>query len=75
MIDVNYADNLVFLANIPAQADSLIYKLEQAARGVGFNVNLDKTDSMYVKQDGAFKRQASEISRPFYISQQQYLMY
>ena len=36
MADADYADDLVFLANTPAQAESLMYNLEQAVGGIGF---------------------------------------
>ena len=49
----DYADDLTHLANTPAQAISLLYSLEQAARDIGLFVNSDKTDFMCFKQDGA----------------------
>ena len=36
MTDTDYTDDLVLLANTPAQAKSLLHSLEQAARGIGF---------------------------------------
>ena len=52
IIDEDYADQ-VFLANTPTQAESLLHSLEQAARGIGLNMNSDKTEFMYFKQNGA----------------------
>ena len=44
--DTDYADDLVLLANTPAQAKSLPYSMELAARGIGLYVNSDKTEFM-----------------------------
>ena len=38
------ADDLVHLKNRPAQTESLLHSLEQAARGISRNLNLNKTD-------------------------------
>ena len=48
-----YADSLVLLANTPAQAESLLHSLEQAAESIGLNMNTNKTDYMCFKQEGA----------------------
>ena len=40
------------LANIPAQAESLLHSLEQTAGGIGFHVNADKTEYMCFNQRG-----------------------
>ena len=45
------ADHLALLANTPVQAESLLYSLKQAARGIGLNVN---SVFMSFSQDGAF---------------------
>ena len=37
--DADYADDLVFLANTPAQAKSLLQSLEQSARDIGLYMN------------------------------------
>ena len=37
--DADYTDDLVLLANIAAQAESILHNLEQAAEGIGFHVN------------------------------------
>ena len=38
--NVDYVNNLGFLATTPAQAESLLHSLEQAARGIGFFNNM-----------------------------------
>ena len=44
--DANYADDIALLANTPAQAESLLHSLKQAAAGIGLHVNADKTEYM-----------------------------
>ena len=34
------------LANTPAQTESLLHSLERAAGGIGFYINVDKTEYM-----------------------------
>ena len=44
------ADNaydIALLSNIPAQAESLLHSLEQAAGGIGLHVNVTKTKFIY----------------------------
>ena len=43
IMDVDYKDDLVLLTNTPAQAKCLPHSLEQAARGIDFAMNSDKT--------------------------------
>ena len=43
MTDTDYADDIPFLANTPAKAESLLLSLERAAGGIGLHVNADKT--------------------------------
>ena len=38
-LDADDAEDLVHLANTPAQAESQLYSLEQTARGIGFYMN------------------------------------
>ena len=45
--NADYADNITLLTNTPAQAESLLHCLEQAAGGIGLHVNADKTEYMY----------------------------
>ena len=40
------------LVNTPDQDESLLHKLELAARGIGLYVNSDKTEFMSFNQDG-----------------------
>ena len=49
---MDYAYDIVLLANIPAQAESLLHSLEQAAAGIGLHVNADKMEYMYFNQRG-----------------------
>ena len=51
----NYkADDLVFLTNTPAQAESLLHNLEQAVRNINFDANSNKkSEFMCFKQDYA----------------------
>ena len=46
----NYADDIVLLENSPAQPESLLHSLEQAAGGIGLHVNADKTEYMCFNQ-------------------------
>ena len=41
--DADYADDIVPLANTPAQAETLLNSLERAAAGIGLHVNAHKT--------------------------------
>ena len=50
--DADYADNIVLLANVPAQAEILLHSLERAAAGIGLHVNADKTEYMCFNQRG-----------------------
>ena len=51
-MDADYADDIALLANTPAQAESLLHSLEQAAGGIGLHVNRDKTEFMNLNQRG-----------------------
>ena len=51
MTNTDYADNIALLANAPTQAESLLHSLEQAASGIGFDVNADKIKSVSFNQD------------------------
>ena len=44
IMDVDYANDIALLANTPAQAESLLHSLEQAAGTIGLHVNADKTE-------------------------------
>ena len=51
-MDTDYADDIVLLANTPAQAKSLLHSLERAAGGIDLYVNADKTEYMCFNQGG-----------------------
>ena len=48
--DADYTDDIVLLANVPAQAETLLHSLEQAAAGIGFHVNTHNTEYMCFNQ-------------------------
>ena len=41
--DADYADDLALFADSVTEAQSLLHKIEEAAREIGLNVNSDKT--------------------------------
>ena len=47
MTDADYADNLTFPLNTPAQAEALLNNLEHAAGGIGFSVK-DKMETIWI---------------------------
>ena len=51
-MDADYADDIVFLVNTPAQTESLQYNLKRATGGRFFYVNADKTEYMCFNQRG-----------------------
>ena len=48
IMDAEYADDIVLLANTTAQAETLLHSLERAAGSKGRYVNADKTEYMYL---------------------------
>ena len=50
--DADYTDNIVLLANAPAQVEILLHNLERVAAGIGLHINADKTEYMYINQRG-----------------------
>ena len=50
--DADYADDIALLANAPAQAETQLHSLEQAAAGMGLHVNAHKTEYMCFYQTG-----------------------
>ena len=52
IIDTDSADNIVLLANTPAQAESLLHSLQRAVGGIGLHVNADKIEYMCFNQRG-----------------------
>ena len=49
VIDGEYTDDLVFLANTSTQAKSLLHGMEQPARNIGLYMYTDKIKFMYFK--------------------------
>ena len=52
IMDADYTDDMVLLANTPTQAETLLHRLERAAGGIGFQVNADKMEYMCFHQRG-----------------------
>ena len=50
--DADYADDIALLANTPNQTVTLLHSLERAAAGIGFHVNVHKTEFMCFNQKG-----------------------
>ena len=50
--NVDYADDIVLLANAPAQAETLLHSLERAVAGIGLHVKAHKTEYMCPNQTG-----------------------
>ena len=50
--DADYADDIAFLANAPAQAETLLHSLERAAAGISLHINAHKTEYMCFNQTG-----------------------
>ena len=50
--DAVYADNVALLANSPAQAESLLHRLEPVGGVIGLHVNADKTEYMCFNHRG-----------------------
>ncbi len=50
--DMDYADDITLLANTPAQAETQLHSLEQAAAGIGLHINAHKTEYMCLNQRG-----------------------
>ena len=51
MINADSADDLTHLENTPTQAEFLQHSFEQAAGGIGLNVNANKTEFKCFKQN------------------------
>ena len=47
---MDYHDDIVLLANTPAQAETLLHNLERAAADIGLDVNTDKMEYMCFNQ-------------------------
>ena len=51
-MNADFAYDIVLLPNTPAQAESQLHSLEQAAGGISLQVNTDKTEFMSFNQRG-----------------------
>ena len=61
MTDVDYTDDLRLLENTPAQAEFLMHSLQQAAEGIGFYVDANKTKFKSFKQDGTMSTKVANL--------------
>ena len=52
IMDADYPDDIVPLANFSTQAESLLHSLERAASDIGLHVNADKTEYTCFNQRG-----------------------
>ena len=43
-MDIDYAEEIALLVNIPAHAKSLLNSLERVVGGIGQHINADKTE-------------------------------
>ena len=59
MTNPDYADDLAFLANIPAQAEFLLYSQVQAVVGIFLFINTNKVEYIFFKQKKAISTQSS----------------
>ena len=50
--DADYADDITLLANVPAQAESLLHSLERAAVDIDLHINALKTEYVCFNQTG-----------------------
>ena len=48
----DYADDIALLANVPAQAETLLHSLKRLAAGMGHHVNAHKTECMCFNRTG-----------------------
>ena len=55
--DVDYPDGIAILVNAPAQAETLLHRLERAAACIGLHVNAHKTEYMCFNQTGDISTQ------------------
>ena len=46
IIDADYTDDIVFLANTPTQAKNLLHSLEQAAASIALHISAHKIEYM-----------------------------
>ena len=50
--DTDYVDAIAILANVPAQAETLLHSLERAAGSIGLHANAHQTEYMCLNQTG-----------------------
>ena len=50
--DMDYTNDIVLLANTPAQVETVLHSQEQTAAGIGHHVNTDTTEYMCFNQRG-----------------------
>ena len=50
IMDADYTGDIALLANTPAQAETLLHTLEEAAAGIGLHVNADKNMCALIKE-------------------------
>ena len=60
--DADYANDIVFLANSPTQAETLLHSLERAAAGVGLHVKIAAFNIEQVLEDAPHE---AAVVRPF----------
>ena len=62
IMDMDYADDIVLLANTPTQAETLLHSLKRATTGIALHVNAHKTEYMCFNQRGEiFKLNGSSL--------------
>ena len=52
LTDADYANDLLLLANTPAQAEFLLHSLQQASGNISFYMNAKQTEYTCFKQKG-----------------------
>ena len=66
--DADYADDIALLASEPSQAETLQHNLEEAAAGIGLNVNAHKTEYMCFNQaDDIFTLDGTSLTSSPYL--------
>ena len=62
--DADYADDITLLAITSVQAESLLLSLERAAKGIGLQMNADKTEYMCFSQRGGSLKLVGKFTHP-----------
>ena len=76
MMDIVSANDIVLLVNTPTQDETFLHSLEQEAGGIGFHMNADQTECMYLfKKETSSKSSFSEICGQVHVTRQQRLTY